>query len=1092
MYHEEDLEKKSNDSLFLFFKKIKKGFKKIFLYYKMTRFYKGLGSQQKSFVDNPDCKFFVAQDFTYGQNNSSKHYAAFKSIDDFFNFEKHLEQKCCYETLKDGNQLIEIYDIDGIFSQDAFQDRNGNPITDEELISTFIDARIDFQVDNYPNIPLCYSDFLIKKTDDPKGEKLSLHFIIRNGYKFNDITHLKNHVTEFEKYCNGVYKIKIDSSIYSRNRLIRMLGHHKIGQEKRSSYRYKYHSMRNEICSRKLFFASYLEGDEKLYPTVSARVETDEEKQNRQIRQEIQLESIKVCDEDVIKLVKLILETVDDEKSQLCDSEIKNKMNYGKWYKFVITVFNCCQSEDTAKYLYSILFDYYRTGGIDYDKYYTDLYRYKGDYTKLTINSLHFYARENLKYKEIFKKEIKEYNEKFLKKNTQQNIKELTHTEGFIERKNENFVLTRDINKGSISVVKAGLGKGKTTATVNHINNFDYDCIIILTPRRAYAQSTLSRVNTEINLPDNEKFVLYSDIKGGIKHKYIIIQVESLCRFIHDFEKDNTLIILDEVESLLYQMTSHKTHGQNHVRNIEMFERMLTNSSKVLCMDAFISNRTLNILKNINKKFEYYNYTKNLEKRKAIEISKKNILKNKLIEELDQGKKIYFFCSSRKQLTDYFLPDIRQKFPHKKIIEYHSKKMSINLDKINDEWKQADLIVATCTITVGCNFDLQNVFSNIFVYASACSRNLVRDIFQSCYRVRHIIDKTMYFCLDTRHNGMNLPTSISEIKNTIENKVLFHKKHYEKFLKMEFTEETPKWVKDLLINNIFESNMSIMNLQSLFYKYLELCNYELVDDDDNDFDDLDLEDEINLIFEEYQYQDIPEITFTERQELLKKKKTEPLTELEEFKLNKSFFQATLITQGRSRISKEDQVSLWNVYCNFGKKRFRNLAYEKGIKAGTMRICDIISASFPEVADNLSRKLEDIIEITDKLGLDNSQDFKEIDRGTVFEILPWLEEHSTRFHVNFGLRNRMTGKFTLKNGSELLNKIFSVWGYSKIKKGKLKQKRVDGKRVDVSNYKCENTEDIDVYTHLEPKSKKQTDRKVRLLKEGEDPLEEKEE
>ena len=87
---------------------------------------------------------------------------------------------------------------------------------------------------------------------------------------------------------------------------------------------------------------------------------------------------------------------------------------------------------------------------------------------------------------------------------------------------------------------------------------------------------------------------------------------------------------------------------------------------------------------------------------------------------------------------------------------------------------------------------------------------------------------------------------------------------------------------------------------------------------------------------------------------------------------------------------------------------------------------------------------------------------------------------------------MTGKFTLKNGSELLNKIFSSWGYSKIKKGKLKWTRVDGKRVDASNYNCQNTEDIDVYTHLDPKSKKKTDRKVRLLKEGEDPLEEKEE
>jgi len=1060
----------------------------------MTIFYKGKKSQQRSFDENPDCKFFVAQDFTYGNGDnkkSSKHYTQFKTINDFFEFEKGLDQKCCYETLKEGDQLIEIYDIDGIYKEPTFQDVNGNPITDDQLISTFINARIDFQIDNYPDIPLSYNDFLIKKTDDPKGEKLSLHFIIRNGYKFDDITHLKKHAQEFQKYCNGVYKVKIDDSIYSRNRLIRMLGHHKIGQSQRFSYRYKQHSIRNEICSRKLFFASYLEGNEKLYPQWgNESKETDEDREIREFSQQIRLDSIKNSDEDVKTLVELILETVDNETSQLCDSEIKNKINYGNWYKLVITVFNCCDDEDTSKYLYKILFDYYRNcSTIDYDDYYNNLYSRKGEYTLLTINSLHYYARENKKYEEIFKKEIKEFNEKMLKFINDRNLKELTHTEGFIERKNETFVLPQDINKGSIAVVKAGLGKGKTTATINHINNFEYDCIIILTPRRAYAQSTLSRVNTEIKLPNDEKFVLYSDIKGSIKHKYIIIQVESLCRFIHDFEKEKTLIILDEVESLLYQMTSHKTHGHNHIRNIEMFENMLTNSSKVLCMDAFISNRTLNILKNINKSFEYYNYTKNLEKRKAIEIPKKNILKNKLIEELGQGKKIYFFCSSRKQLTDYFLPDIRQKFPDKKIIEYHSKKMSVDLNKINDEWKQADLIVATCTITVGCNFDLENVFSSIFVYASACSRNLVRDIFQSCYRVRHIIDKIMYFCLDTRHMGMNLPTSINEIKSTIENKVLFHKQHYEKFLKMEFTENTPKWVKDLLINNIFESNMSIMNLQSLFYKYLELCNYELDDDDNDDFNDLDIEDEINLIFEEYKYEDIPSISRDDLRILVTKKKKEPLSVIEEFTLNKYFFQSTLSYEHKTNmIPIEDEISLWNVYCNFGKKKFRNLAYEKGLEVGTIRMCDIVSTSFPELADNLSRQLDDINEITKNLGLKNSQDFKEIDRGTIVKILPWLEEHSTRFHINFGLRNRMKGKFTLKNGSELLNKIFISWGYSNFKKGKLKQKRVGGKFVDISNYKCENLTETNVYKNIEPKSKKQTDRKVRLLKEGEDPFE----
>ena len=1052
--------------------------------------------QEEAFLRGKDLEhsFFIAKDYN---KNGAKLFSSFKSIKDFLLWFDKQEDKCFYEKII--NERVEYYDIDGKIKEHDYWKNDSKKILDD-----FFEARKNWiENTNYNNKNFNPEKDVFILEAEKINEKKSFHIIIRNGFIFKNNLQQKTYIKEFKKYLDDLGSgLTIDDAPYGANQCFRTIGSSKLGSIRpliRSNY-----NKNSLTCDRRLFFASNIEPELKNASEISCIT----------LNNKLGIEENKsylnfVSGFEVKEKIK-----IDFDEKQVSPEEIKimyDNLNSSRWddrstcLSLIWLGKNLGLSDKDLHY-------YCQTS----DKYNEDwvqsIINTRREECNLTIGTLKYFLiqdvdKETLNkifpkektFQEILKIPTKDrtgqeqdYYEKILKFINDSNIKELTHTEGFIERKNETFVLTRDINKGSISVVKAGLGKGKTTATVNHINNFDYDCIIILTPRRAYAQSTLSRVNAEINLPNDEKFVLYSDIKGSIKHKYIIIQVESLCRFIHDFEKENTLIILDEVESLLYQMTSHKTHGQNHVRNIEMFENMLTNSSKVLCMDAFISNRTLNILKNINKKFEYYNYTKNLEKRKAIEIPKKYILKNKLIEELEQGKKNYFFCSSRRQLTDYFLPDIRQKFPDKKIIEYHSKKMSVDLDKINDEWKTADLIVATCTITVGCNFDLQNVFNSIFVYASACSRNLVRDIFQSCYRVRHIIDKIMYFCLDTRHNGLNLPTSISEIKTTIENKVLFHKKHYEKFLKMEFTEETPKWVKDLLINNIFESNMSIMNLQSLFYKYLDLCNYELADEEEHDFDDLDFEDEINLIFEEYQYQDIPEITFTERQELLKKKKSEPLTELEEFKLNKSFFQATLITQGRSRISKEDQISLWNVYCNFGKKKFRNLAYEKGLKTGTMRICDIISASFPEVADNLSRKLEDIIEITDKLGLDNSQDFKEIDRGTVFEILPWLEEHSTRFHVNFGLRNRMTGKFTLKNGSELLNKIFSSWGYSKIKRGKRTLQRVDGKRVDVSNYNCQNTEEVDVYTHLEPKSKKKTDRKVRLLKEGEDPLEEKEE
>ena len=1052
-------------------------------------------------VDN-GWTFYIAKDIPKG-----KLCTGFKTVDEALEWiDSQATPHHFYEKLTE-NERVEYYDID-----EPKHDKHptywlNNKTT---IIRDVLDARKNWIATtgyNNSEIDLEKDVFLLESRK--LNQKKSFHIIIRNGFVFRNAKEQKVFVSKFATYVKSLrseeFGLELDSNPYGSNQCFRMLGSSKLGSD-RTLIRCDY-NQNSMTCDRKLFLPSYIHPELKTasnesYVSIETMAGIDynkgwlkfvEDKDKEIVKPTLQLyDDTGISDEEALNLFKhLSIERWTEYKTCLGMIFLAKKMgladkdihdfcsktdNYNQqWVQKAID-----SRRDDCSYSIATL-RYFLSQDVD-----------RGTFKILFPKDKSFQDIMDIPSNKRTKKEQK-FIDDILYKMTQKNIKELTHTEGFIARDKEEdkFVQVRDLNKGEIVVIKAGLGKGKTTATVNHINANDYACIVVLTPRRSYAQTTISRVNNEISLPDGENFVLYSDLKGAIKHKYLVIQVESLHRFIHEFQGSNTLVVLDEVESLLYQMTSHKTHKGNHIENLEMFENLLTHSKKVLCMDAFISNKTLNVLKNINRKFSYYNYTKDLEKRVAIEYPKKNILRNKLIKELEQGKKVYFFCSSRKQLTNYFLSEIKVKLPHKKIIEYHSKKSSIDLNSINEEWSKADLIIVTCTVTVGCNYDVPDMFNSIFVYASGCSRNLVRDIFQSCYRVRHLIDKKMYFCLDTRHNGINVPTNMAEITETISNKVKFHKSHYEKFLKMEFNNQTPKWVKDLLINNIFESNMSIMSLKELFYKYLQLCNYDIEDEDEQELDDLDIDDEdCNLVFEDYQYQDIPSINRDELRVLITKKKKEPLSDLEEFTLNKHFFQNTLTYQqkGLNMIPIEDEISLWNVYCNYGKKKFRNLQYEKGVNSGTLRICDIISSSFPEIADNLSRKLEDIIEITQKLGMKNSQDFKIIERKNLVDNLGWLDQNSARFHTNFGLRNRAKGEFTLKNGSELLGKIFNSWGYSKIKRGKRKTTKINGKNIDMSNYCCENTEDVEVYEYLDPKSKRKTDRKVRLLKEGEDPLE----
>ena len=385
----------------------------------MTSFYKGTQSQIKSFEENPDCSFFIAQDFEYtgkdGKQKTSKQYACFPKLADFLNIE-HTLNKTCYETLK--GERVAIFDIDGYYTNPVFQNVEGNPASTEEIINEFISAYQDFHEDkNFP-IPK-RSNFLIKKTDDPKGEKASLHIIVRNGFKFQDHKHQKSHALEFKKYClKENYKVQIDTSIYSANRVIRILGHHKIGQPDRKSYRSE-HTKYNLECDVSQFFASYLNGDEKLYPEIGkSKKEDDEEFLPKDL---IELTENPTNSDKIQNLMDLILETIDNQTSPICDDEIQNKLCYEKWYKLVLTIFNCLESvketehkfEYTCKFVFDKLWTYYRHyEQYEKDKFFDNLFKQTGKYKELTINSLHFLARYNNNYKVDFSDEIKEYNEK--------------------------------------------------------------------------------------------------------------------------------------------------------------------------------------------------------------------------------------------------------------------------------------------------------------------------------------------------------------------------------------------------------------------------------------------------------------------------------------------------------------------------------------------------------------------------------------------------------------------------------------------------------------------------------------------------------
>ena len=127
--------------------------------------------------------------------------------------------------------------------------------------------------------------------------------------------------------------------------------------------------------------------------------------------------------------------------------------------------------------------------------------------------------------------------------------------------------------------------KGKTTALIQHVNHKQYDSVLVASPRRSFSHSVHQRLNKECEFIT---FECYDSVKEkGITNPYIICQSESFHR-LHCETYD--LVVLDEIESFLYQLTSIQTHKERQKANLDAFQTIMKNSPHNLLMDAFISN----------------------------------------------------------------------------------------------------------------------------------------------------------------------------------------------------------------------------------------------------------------------------------------------------------------------------------------------------------------------------------------------------------------------------------------------------------------------------------------------------------------------
>lgn len=315
-------------------------------------------------------------------------------------------------------------------------------------------------------------------------------------------------------------------------------------------------------------------------------------------------------------------------------------------------------------------------------------------------------------------------------------------------------------------IVKAQMKMGKTKALKDYIDRYFISSsgiqpiITWLTFRQTFSKSIQSTFTD---------FVSYADISGEInqnRYTRLIIQVESLFRIQMNYQPDPIdLLILDEVESIFEQFNSG-LHKKFNV-NFAIFKWMISTAKHVICMDANISDRTYNTLKNLRPNypmFFHWNTFKRAADDKYYFCSNRNLWMSKLFELLDKNNKVVIPINSYTEAAT-IEEVLREKYKDKKIKLYSSKTSVSEKNKhfsdVHTYWSELDILIYTPTVSAGISYELEH-FDATFGYFTDKSCD-VESCRQMLGRIRNIKTYYIYLC----GQGNTLPTYTKDIKKQL-------------------------------------------------------------------------------------------------------------------------------------------------------------------------------------------------------------------------------------------------------------------------------------------------------------------------------------
>ena len=146
-------------------------------------------------------------------------------------------------------------------------------------------------------------------------------------------------------------------------------------------------------------------------------------------------------------------------------------------------------------------------------------------------------------------------------------------------------------------VILSPMDSGKTYALFMDIKAKKYNRVLIYCKLRKQGRMLVKSAQ-EFGL--NFKFYEDLNIDEIINCDYLVCSLESVNKLKKGWGYFD-LIVMDESEGLLDGFGNKITHGDNIAKNVDTFEWLISICGKVICMDAYASNMTLDFLRDLDR-----------------------------------------------------------------------------------------------------------------------------------------------------------------------------------------------------------------------------------------------------------------------------------------------------------------------------------------------------------------------------------------------------------------------------------------------------------------------------------------------------------